>query len=111
MAYNSRLNSETGHHALPVLLSSRLTLWRTSFRMWPIKRTAYGASASASTPEADFDDNSCGITVGAVIPTARALKSLRCNARLLTFWLADFTADRDFHPALKICSCKSTNYF
>ena len=89
MAYNSRLNYKTGHHALPVLLSSRLTLWRTSFRPWPIKRTAYGASASASasTPEADFDDNSCGITVGAVIPTARALKSFAPQC-LLTDLLA-----------------------
>ena len=58
MAYNSRLNSETGHHALPVLLSSRLTLWRTPFRMWPIKRTAYGASASASTPVDNLGYNS-----------------------------------------------------
>lgn len=34
------------------------------------------------------------ITVGAVISTAHA------------FRLADFTADRDFHPALKICGHK-----
>ncbi len=44
-------------------------------------------------------ENIQGITVGAVIPTARA------------FRLADYTADRDFHPALKICGCKYINYF
>ena len=53
-------------------------------------------AASATTTEADSGYNSCGITVGAVIATARA------------FRLADYTADRDFHPALKICDYKLT---
>ena len=36
----------------------------------------------------------CGNTVGAVVSTAHA------------FRLADFTADRDSHPALKLCGRK-----
>ena len=38
----------------------------------------------------------CGNTVGAVVSTAHA------------FRLADFTADRDSHPALKLCGRKYT---
>ena len=38
----------------------------------------------------------CGNTVGAVVSTAHA------------FRLADFTADRDSHPALKLCGCKGS---
>ena len=34
------------------------------------------------------------MTVGAVVSTARAI------------WLADFTADREFHPALKFMQSK-----
>ena len=52
MAYNSRLNNKTGHHALPVLLSSRLTHEGGSLLL-PLL---------------------CGITVGAVIPTAHAFR-------------------------------------
>ncbi len=38
------------------------------------------------------------MTVGAVVSTARAIR------------LADFTADRDFHPALKFMHNKGTRY-
>ena len=55
---------------------------------------------------------SSGITVGAVIPTAHALRQVGIpsghpeTSPTPTFRLADYTADRDSHPALKICRRK-----
>ena len=60
---------------------------------------------------------SSGITVGAVIPTAHALRQVGIpsghpeTSPTPTFRLADYTADRDSHPALKICRRKFITFF
>jgi len=61
-------------------------------------------------------ESSSRITVGAVVSTAHASRpavTARPLSRQHAFRcrLADYTADRDSHPALKICGCEDRKYF
>lgn len=96
MAYNSRRWTNGRHDACLILLPSRLTLQRfhAAFSLQEAACYDIGSRHSSLNSGSRLWLHLCGNTVGAVIPTAPA------------FRLADSTADRDSHPALKICRCK-----
>ena len=93
MAYNSRRWTNGRHDACLILLPSRLTLqkFHAAFNLQEAACYDIRSRHSSLNSGSRLWLHLCGNTVGAVIPTAPA------------FRLADSTADRDSHPALKIC--------